>query len=326
MALKLFSRNKREAQGTEQSMETLLKELDIKRRKLGLIEEDDQVQMDDLDENKMREMVVIMIQDEIKRKLQENQQKNPEFAVDGDVDSLLMETKMMETGSGGGPSSLGGRLIPSPGDQGLDSLTEAIMEEIKRRNQENQTKSDTLGESLTPAESFLSTPAVIIGVPLEAGPSSPDLQLPPVVSVEELPSEPGCRTLATKTCHKTPVIINKKVPFETCRSVPDVECHTILRPVPDIECVPEPYIECNDIAVDIPFLEPAEECEEIVFDDCVEIQEKIPVELCSRKRVDEESFFLERGKVFRKEGEKRRRKVGKKKSKQEDEKEKEEEL
>ena len=53
--------------------------------------------------------------------------------------------------------------------------------------------------------------AVIIGVPLEAGPSSQDLQLPPVVTVEELPSEPGCRTLATKTCHKTPVIINKKV-------------------------------------------------------------------------------------------------------------------
>ena len=210
MALKLFSRNKREAQGTEQSMETLLKELDIKRRKLGLIEEEDQVQMDDLDENKMREMVVIMIQDEIKRKLQENQKKiNPEFAVD--VDSLLMETKMMETGSGGGPSSLGGRLIPSPGDQGLDSLTEAIMEEIKRRNQENQTKSDTLGESLTPAESFLSTPAVIIGVPIESRPSSPGLQPPPVVTVEELPSEPGCRTLATKTCYKTPVIINKKV-------------------------------------------------------------------------------------------------------------------
>ena len=38
------------------------------------------------------------------------------------------------------------------------------------------------------------------------------------------------------------------------------------------QCVPEPYIECNDIAVDIPFLEPAEECEEIVFDDCVEVR------------------------------------------------------
>ena len=53
-----------------------------------------------------------------------------------------------------------------------------------------------------------------------------------------------------------------------------------------------------------------------------QIQEKIPVELCSRKRVDEESFFLERGKVFRKEGEKRRRKVGKRMGNQEEEAEK----
>lgn len=325
MALKLFSRNKREAQATGESMETLLKELEIKRRKLGLIEEDEPIHMDDIDENKMREIVTIMIQDEIRRKQQENQQKsNPEFG----VDSMGMETTVMETGGmrennpPAGLPPLGGRLIPD-GDKGLDSLTEAIMEEIKRRT-DNKTKSETLGESLTPSEAFLSTPGVIIGLPIETQPSSPADQLPPQVSVEELPSEPGCRTLATKTCYKTPVIINKKVPFETCRSVPDVECHTILRPVPDIECVPEPYIECNDIAVDIPFLEPAEECEEIVFDDCVEIQEKIPVELCSRKRVDEESFFLERGKVFRKEGEKRRRKVGKKRGNQEDEKEEEE--
>ena len=41
------------------------------------------------------------------------------------------------------------------------------------------------------------------------------------------------------------------------------------------QCVPEPYIECNDIAVDIPFLEPAEECEEIVFDDCVEVRQQL---------------------------------------------------
>ena len=48
----------------------------------------------------------------------------------------------------------------------------------------------------------------------------------------------------------------------------------MLRDVPDVECVPEPYIECNDVAVDIPFLEPAEECEEIVFDDCVEVSKQ----------------------------------------------------
>ena len=214
MALKLFNRNRREAQGTEKSRETLLKELEIKRRKLGLIEEDEILQVDDIDEDKMREIVTIMIQDEIRRKQQENQQKiNPEFG----VDSLMTEMKMTETGgsreNNPPPSSagmpLGGQLIPTP-DKGLDSLTEAIIEEIKRRT-ENETKPESLGESLTPSEGFLATPGVLIGVPIETRLSSPDQQLPPQVSVEELPSEPGCRTLATKTCYKTPVIINKKV-------------------------------------------------------------------------------------------------------------------
>ena len=52
-----------------------------------------------------------------------------------------------------------------------------------------------------------------------------------------------------------------------------------------------------------------------------QIEEKIPIELCTRKRVNEESFFLERGKTFRKEGEKRRKKIGKR-NKQQDEDEK----
>ena len=96
------------------------------------------------------------------------------------------------------------------------------------------------------------------------------------------------------------------------------------------QCVTEPYIECNDVAFDIPYLEPAEECQEVVFDDCVEvrshqiqtysqtktgpllsqIEERIPVELCTQKRLARESSLLSRGPVFRKEGEKRRRKIG----------------
>lgn len=47
----------------------------------------------------------------------------------------------------------------------------------------------------------------------------------------------------------------------------------------------------------------------------LQIIEKVPVELCKRKRLDEETVFLERGKVFRKEGEKRRKKIGNKKAK-----------
>ena len=80
------------------------------------------------------------------------------------------------------------------------------------------------------------------------------------------------------------------------------------------------------MAKEIPYLEDAEECEEIFYDDCLEVTESIPgnprpgqstffilffsVEVCTRKRVDEESIFLSRGKVSRKEGEKRRKKIG----------------
>ena len=63
------------------------------------------------------------------------------------------------------------------------------------------------------------------------------------------------------------------MPFETCKAAPTVECVTVLKVVPEIASVPEPYTECNDIAIDIPFLEPAEECEEVTFEDCVEVEE-----------------------------------------------------
>ena len=64
------------------------------------------------------------------------------------------------------------------------------------------------------------------------------------------------------------------------------------------------------MAKDIPYLEPAEECEEIFYDDCQEVTESIPVEVCKRTRRGELEISLSRGKVFRKEGEKRRKKIG----------------
>ena len=113
-------------------------------------------------------------------------------------------------------------------------------------------------------------------------PGHPSLEHPPIVTSYELPSEPGCRSLATKTCHKIPIIVPKKVPFETCHEVPDVECVTVLKNKPEIECTPEPYEECNDVAKDIPYLEPGEECEEIVFDECVEVKIKFLQKLYSK--------------------------------------------
>ena len=158
-------------------------------------------------------------------------------------------------------------------------------------------------------------------------PGHPAPEHPPIVTSYEIPAPPGCRSLATKTCWKIPIIVPKKVPFETCREVPDVECVTVVKNKPEIECTPEPYQDCNDVAKDIPYLEPGEECEEIFFDECrevglvrchnycpffiLQIEEKVPLELCKRKRLDEESIFLTRGQVFRKEGEVRRRKIGK---------------
>lgn len=134
---------------------------------------------------------------------------------------------------------------------------------------------------------------------------------PPLVTTYELPQQyPGCRSIATKTCHKMPNMVEKKVPRERCRDVPDIECFNVLKEVPELECTPEPYEDCNDVAKEIPYLEPAEECEEIFYDDCLEVTESIPVEVCTRTRVDEESIFLSRGKPKRKEGEKRRKKIG----------------
>ena len=56
-------------------------------------------------------------------------------------------------------------------------------------------------------------------------------------------------------------------------------CSPELRRVPELACVPEVLQECNDFAKEVPFLEQVEECEEVVYDDCVEVREKIPVEV-----------------------------------------------
>ena len=44
----------------------------------------------------------------------------------------------------------------------------------------------------------------------------------------------------------------------------------------------EPYENCTDIAKDIPYLEPGEECEEIVFDECLEVKIKFLQKLYSK--------------------------------------------
>ena len=108
-------------------------------------------------------------------------------------------------------------------------------------------------------------------LPVAPPPPPPPPPLPVVTTFELPPHHPGCRSIATKTCEKIPRIIAKKVPREICRKVPDIECFNIIKEVPELECVPEPYEECGDVAKIIPYLEPAEECEEIFYDDCIEV-------------------------------------------------------
>ena len=50
-------------------------------------------------------------------------------------------------------------------------------------------------------------------------------------------------------------------------------------PTPPHFATPEVLEECNDFPKEIPFLVDELECEEVVFDECVEVSEKIPVEV-----------------------------------------------
>ena len=141
-----------------------------------------------------------------------------------------------------------------------------------------------------------------------------------------------------------PHIVANKVPYETCEFVPSVKCHLVLKKVAELECVPVVEEECNDFAKEVPYLVGEEECEEVVYDDCFEVSAYIlflGVEhrcFSFRSRSKFLSFFAKgRGsmtnpsffredrlpymmdfkiisflllQVFRKEGEKRRRKTG----------------
>ena len=113
------------------------------------------------------------------------------------------------------------------------------------------------------------------------GPPPPPPPPPPParVTVTEVAAPPGCRSLATTACRSLPRVTTVKVPQEKCHLEPSVVCDTVLKRVPELVCVPEVMEECNDFPKEIPFLVDEEECEEVVFDECVEVSEKIPVEV-----------------------------------------------
>ena len=102
----------------------------------------------------------------------------------------------------------------------------------------------------------------------------------PTVEIVELPAEPGCRSFSTKTCHKVPIVVPKKVPYEECRKVPAVDCFFILKTVDDIECSPTSVEDCTNTAIEVPYLDQEEICEDIEFDDCVDVEEQVPIQVC----------------------------------------------
>ena len=54
--------------------------------------------------------------------------------------------------------------------------------------------------------------------------------------------------------------------------VPDVDCVNVLKKVPELQCTPEVFRECNDVEKKIPYLEEAEDCVEVTFDECQEVE------------------------------------------------------
>ena len=94
---------------------------------------------------------------------------------------------------------------------------------------------------------------------------------PPVITTQELPAPPGCRSLATKECVQIPVSVPRQVPYSVCRTVPDVDCVHVLKTVPELQCTPEVFRDCADYEQIVPYLEEDEECEEIIFDQCLEV-------------------------------------------------------
>ena len=177
LAAQLFSRTKRYAQG------------------------------EDFADVQMRELLTTAIMQKMTTTSDEDLLKNLSEMFSSRAKQMKQELETPTTTES--PGILGGVI-----QEDLPFLEKEIMDEIMRR------RANLLGTNTTSVPSVtnssdqdpgLPSPGVIIGVPLPVKVKAP----PPIITVEELPSDPGCRTLATKTCIRTPVIVNKKVSGHT---------------------------------------------------------------------------------------------------------------
>jgi len=116
---------------------------------------------------------------------------------------------------------------------------------------------------------------------------------------QELPAPPGCRSIATKKCHKVPVVKQKKVPRTQCEEVPGINCFFVLKKVADLECAPTSYQDCTDLVKEVPYLAPEEQCEDVAFEECVEIEEQVPIQVCTTVDPSREAVTTNVGNTYR---------------------------
>ena len=50
-----------------------------------------------------------------------------------------------------------------------------------------------------------------------------------------------------------------------------MDCGLVLKKVPELLCFPEVYEDCTDVAQEVPYIGKEEKCEELLFDECVEV-------------------------------------------------------
>ena len=106
---------------------------------------------------------------------------------------------------------------------------------------------------------------------------------PKLSSSREVPPHPECQPIATKSCHQIPIVVPKKVPYETCHSVPTLDCSgLVLKTVPKVECLPQTMEECKNEAKEVPYIVTEEQCDKVTYEECQEVRNTI--------RVDESSL------------------------------------
>ena len=166
-------------------------------------------QREDFAEVQMRELLTTAIMQKMTTTTDEDLFKNLSEMFSSRAKQMKQELETPAPTTSESPGILGGTIR-----EDLPFLEKEIMDEILRRRVNLLGKNTTSVPSVTNSSAHdpgLPSPGVIIGVPLPVKVKAP----PPIITVEELPSDPGCRTLATKTCIRTPVIVNKKVSGHT---------------------------------------------------------------------------------------------------------------